>query len=233
METARKQPVMRTSDAPSYGSGTSGAGDAKIVDFVTYSKAVTKMAQAPEAEDKAVADYAGLLLRIAEHRDRSAFIEIYKHFAPRVKSFLIGQRLPEDVAEEVVQEVMLAVWNKSRLFNPEKAAASTWIFAIARNKRIDRIRKDTNPDLDAEEPSLQPADFDQADDSLLDSQRKAAIGAALAELSEDQRNVIELSFMKGLSHGEIAEQLGLPLGTVKSRIRLAFQHLRGELGGVL
>lgn len=185
-----------------------------------------------EAE-KPAEDHAALLLKISEHRDRGAFIKVYQHFAPRVKSFLIGQRLPDDVAEEVVQEVMLAVWNKANLFNPDKAAASTWIFAIARNKRIDRIRKDNKPDLDEQEPGLQPAEFEQADDSLLDSQRRVAVGAALSALSEDQRIVIELSFMKGLSHGEIAEQLSLPLGTVKSRIRLAFQHLRGELGGVL
>ena len=174
-----------------------------------------------------------MILRIAEHRDRAAFVSLYEYFGPRVKSFLIGQRVLPDVADEVLQEVMLAVWNKARLFNPDKAAASTWIFAIARNKRIDRIRKDTNPDLDPEEPNLLPGDFAAADDSLLDQQRKHAVAEAMAELPDDQRNVIELSFMKGLSHSEIAEQLGLPLGTVKSRIRLAFQRLRGELGEIL
>ena len=190
----------------------------------------------PEPGSEPVAetvDHSRLIVRIAADRDRKAFVTLYEYFAPRVKSYLVGQRVPADVADELLQEVMLAVWNKAGQFNPDKAAASTWIFAIARNKRIDRIRKDTKPDLDPEEPSLLPGGFEAADESLLDKQRKAAVGAALAELPDDQRNVIELSFMKGLSHSEIAERLGLPLGTVKSRIRLAFQRLRGELGEVL
>jgi len=174
--------------------------------------------------------YAGLLQRIAAKRDRAAFIEIYEYFAPRVKSFLLGQNVPPAAADDVLQEVMLAVWNKAGLFNPEKAAPSTWIFAIARNKRIDRIRRETKPELDPEEPSLQPSSPQPADDDLLHGQRKTAVFAALAELPDDQRIVIEYSFLKGLSHGEIAEQLGLPLGTVKSRIRLAFGRLRNELG---
>ena len=191
--------------------------------------------EAPELAErrKLAALHSELIVRVASKRDRASFVQLYEYFAPRVKSFLIGQRVPLDVADEVLQEVMLAVWNKAALFNPDKAAASTWIFAIARNKRIDRIRKDTNPDFDPEEPSLQPGDFAAADDSVLDRQRKEAVGKALAELPDDQRTVIELSFMKGLSHSQIAEQLGLPLGTVKSRIRLAFQRLRGELGEVL
>ena len=194
---------------------------------------LNEISQADDVSQGGTVNHSALIVRIASERDRSAFVSLYEYFAPRVKSYLIGQRLPVDVADEVVQEVMLAVWNKASQYNPDKAAASTWIFAIARNKRIDRIRKDTNPDLDPEEPSLLPGEFEAADDSLLNQQRKAAIGAALAELPEDQRHVIELSFMKGLSHSEISGQLGLPLGTVKSRIRLAFQRLRGELGEVL
>lgn len=175
-------------------------------------------------------DYSALLHLIATKRDRAAFIEVYEYFAPRVKSFLLGQGVAPAAADDVVQEVMLAVWNKASLFNPDKAAPSTWIFAIARNKRIDRIRRETKPELDPEEPALQPSAPDAADDDLLHGQRRTAVAGALAELPEDQRIVIQLSFMKGLSHGEIAEQLGLPLGTVKSRIRLAFGRLRSELG---
>ena len=184
---------------------------------------------APAPAD-AAEDFAGLLQRIAEKRDRAAFIKIYQHFAPRVRSFLLGQNVPPAAADDVLQEVMLAVWNKASLFNPDKAAPSTWIFAIARNKRIDRIRRESKPDLDPEEPALQPAAPDAADDSMMLGQRKTAVAAAIQELPADQRIVIEYSFMKGLSHGEIAEQLGLPLGTVKSRIRLAFGRLRKELG---
>jgi RNA polymerase sigma-70 factor (ECF subfamily) len=171
-----------------------------------------------------------LLGRIARQRDRSAFIEVYEYFAPRVKSFLLGQGVAPAEADDVLQEAMLAVWNKAGQFDPAKAAPSTWIFAIARNKRIDRVRRAMKPELDPDEPSLQPAAPDAAEDELLQGQRKAAVATALAELPEDQRTVIQLSFMNGLSHGEIAERLGLPLGTVKSRIRLAFGRLRNELG---
>ncbi len=205
-----------------------------IIDFQRYvGIALTDESSPDPATAGPAVDFGALIVRVATDRDRASFVRVYEYFAPRVKSYLIGQRVPADVADEVVQEVMLAVWNKAGLFNPSRAAASTWIFAIARNKRVDRIRKDMNPDLDPQDPSLMPADFAAADDSLLDGQRKVAVGAALAELPEDQRDVIELSFMKGLSHSEIAGQLGLPLGTVKSRIRLAFQRLRGELGEVL
>jgi len=178
-------------------------------------------------------DHNELIGRIARNSDRSAFVQLYEYFAPRLKSYLIGQRMSSEVADEVLQETLLTVWNKAGQFNRDKAAASTWIFSIARNKRIDRIRKDMKPDLDPDEPSLHPYDFGNVDENILEKQRKAAVVTALAELPQDQRIVIELSFMKGLSHSEISAQLDLPLGTVKSRIRLAFRHLRGELGDVV
>ncbi len=171
-----------------------------------------------------------MLQRIAADRDRQAFINVYQHFAPRVKSFLLGQNVPPAAVDDVLQEVMLAIWNKAGLFDPAKAAPSTWIFAIARNKRIDRLRRETKPELDPDEPTLQPGAPTAADDDLMHGQRKTAVTAALTALPDEQRIVIEYSFIKGLSHGEIADQLGLPLGTVKSRIRLAFGRLRKELG---
>ena len=176
------------------------------------------------------AHFAALLQLIAEKRDRTAFVEIFEYFAHRVKSFLLGQGVAPAAADDVLQEVMLAVWNKAKLFDPKKAAPSTWIFAIARNKRIDRIRRETKPELDPEEPNLQPGAEEAADDAVLDTQRKSAVAEAMADLPQEQRICVELSFMKGLSHGEIAEHLRLPLGTVKSRIRLAFGRLRSELG---
>jgi len=204
-------------------------GDATIVAFKPQAERKVQAGQM-KIDNAAAPDFAALLGLIATKRDREAFIKVYKHFAPRVRSFLIGQNVVPTAADDVLQEVMIAVWNKAKLFDPNKAAPSTWIFAIARNKRIDRIRRESKPDLDPEEPSLQPSAPETADDDLLHGQRKTAIAAALTELPEEQRIVIEYSFMKGLSHGEIAEQLGLPLGTVKSRIRLAFGRLRTELG---
>lgn len=204
-------------------------GNATIVAFQPQAEHTVQAGQMT-TDSAAAPDFAALLGLIATKRDREAFIKVYKHFAPRVRSFLIGQNVVPSAADDVLQEVMIAVWNKAKLFDPKKAAPSTWIFAIARNKRIDRIRRESKPDLDPEEPSLQPSAPETADDDLLHGQRKTAIAAALTELPEEQRIVIEYSFMKGLSHGEIAEQLGLPLGTVKSRIRLAFGRLRTELG---
>lgn len=204
-------------------------GNATILSFRRHASVKLTGQQSPHSNQDAQ-DFAALIGLIATNRDRAAFIEVYEYFAPRVKSFLLGQGVVPAAADDILQEVMLAVWNKAGLFNPDKAAPSTWIFAIARNKRIDRIRRETKPELDPEEPSLQPAAPDAADDDLMHGQRRTAVAAALAELPEDQRIVIQLSFMKGLSHGEIAAQLGLPLGTVKSRIRLAFGRLRNELG---
>jgi len=209
-------------------------GGARIVSIRRHTRTRVQKQESAEkiAATAATKDFAALLGLIANQRDRAAFIEVYEHFAPRVKSFLLGQGVMPAAADDILQEVMLAVWNKAKLFDPKKAAPSTWIFAIARNKRIDRIRRETKPDLDPEEPSLQPAAPDAADDDLMHGQQKTAVAAALSELPEDQRICIELSFMKGLSHGEIAEQLRLPLGTVKSRIRLAFGRLRNELGEI-
>jgi len=174
-------------------------------------------------------DMAALMVQVAEQRDRAAFIQVYEYFAPRVKSYLLGKNASAQLADEVLQEVMLAVWQKAALYKPEKAAVSTWIFTIARNKHVDRIRQEMRPDLDAEDPALKPGEIPVADDLLLGDQRKEIVQEALSRLPEDQYSVIVMSFMQGLAHGEIAEQLDLPLGTVKSRIRLAFQRLRKEL----
>lgn len=177
-------------------------------------------------------DMSAWMASIAGQRDRSAFIRIYEYFSPRVKSFLLGKNLAPQLADEVLQEVMLAVWQKAHLYRPEKAAVSTWIFTIARNKHIDRIRQDKFPELDAEDPSLKPAEAAEIEDECLTMERGRAVQDALANLPKDQYEVIYLSFMKGISHGEIGEQLGLPLGTVKSRIRLGFKRLREELGEI-
>lgn len=172
------------------------------------------------------------MMLVAHERDRTAFIKVYEYFAPRVKSFLLGKNLPAASADEVLQEVMLAVWNKAGSYRPDKAAVSTWIFTIARNKYVDRIRQESKPNLDAEDPSLRPAEPPESSEQLLEGQRSAAVRSAMASLPKDQHDVIYLSFMEGLAHGEISDRLGLPLGTVKSRIRLGFQRLRNELGEV-
>jgi RNA polymerase sigma-70 factor (ECF subfamily) len=170
---------------------------------------------------------------IADKRDRAAFMRVYEYFAPRVKSFLIGRGLNQATADDVLQEAMLAVWEKAHSYKSEKAAVSTWIFTVARYKYIDRLRRDGRQKTDSDEPDLRASDLPVSDDEVLQEQRQDAVQAAIAQLPEDQQSVIFLSFIKGLAHSEIAEQLGLPLGTVKSRIRRAFGRLREELGDLL
>lgn len=171
---------------------------------------------------------AELIAKIARREDRPAFIEIYTHFAPRVKSFLIGKGLQPAAADDVLQEVMLSVWQKSHLYDPTKSAVNTWIFTIARNKYIDRLRREQHHTSKPDEPDLRPADIpDSAVEASL-AERKNGVHAALTKLPPEQRDVIVLSFMKGLAHGEIAARLDLPLGTVKSRIRATLKHLRKE-----
>jgi RNA polymerase sigma-70 factor (ECF subfamily) len=174
-------------------------------------------------------DMPRLMSLIAHQRDRSAFIQVYQYFSPRVKSFLLGKNLAPQLADEVLQEVMLAVWQKAHLYSSEKAAVSTWIFTIARNKHVDRIRQEKFPNLDVEDPSLRPADAEEVEDECLTMERSQAVQQALSNLPKDQYEVIYMSFMQGVSHGDIGERLDLPLGTVKSRIRLGFKRLRGEL----
>lgn len=175
---------------------------------------------------------ATLIVLVAENRDRTAFMQIYSHFAPRVKGFLVSRGLTSHAADDVLQEVMLAIWHKAQSYNPNKAAISTWIFTIARYKYIDRLRRESRHQTDSDDLDLKPSDAPIADDDVLQDQRQNAVQAAIASLPADQQSVIFLSFIKGLAHSEIAEQLGLPLGTVKSRIRRAFARLREELGEI-
>jgi len=178
-----------------------------------------------------------LVARIAGQRDRDAFLELYKFFAPRVKSFLKSKGLSDQAADDVLQIAMLAVWEKAYLYKSEKAAVSTWVFTIARYKYIDSLRRSgrqaTELAIQDDEPDLRAADVPVAEDEVMHDQRKLAVQNAIAELPADQQSVVYLTYINGLSHSEIAERLGLPLGTVKSRIRRAFQRLRENLGASL
>ncbi|MEM7774223.1 MAG: sigma-70 family RNA polymerase sigma factor [Pseudomonadota bacterium] len=167
-----------------------------------------------------------LLQRIALHNDAEAFRTLFENFAPRVKSYMIRQGADPATAEELAQETLMTVWRKAQLYSGEKGSATTWIYTIARNLRIDRIRRETVwqelPDGLNEEPSgdLPP------DEVVSQGERRDRVQAALRTLPQDQHEVVILSYLEGLSHSEIAERLELPLGTVKSRMRLAYQKLR-------
>jgi len=171
-----------------------------------------------------------LIVKIAQHQDRAAFERLFKHFAPRVKAFMLGQSTPSQMAEEIVQETFVKVWRKAILFDSEKASASTWIFTIARNLRIDHLRKENRPEPDINDPTFQPEPAPQAFDSIARFQDAARLNKSMEALPEEQKAVLRLAFFEDKSHPEVAEDLGLPLGTVKSRIRLALKRLRSELG---
>ena len=132
-------------------------------------------------------------------------------------------------AEEIMQEVMLNVWRKAGQYDRRQASVSTWIFRIARNRRIDTLRRTNKPELDAEDPMLQPAPAEQPDITVNRAQLETKVRDVIETLPEEQLVLLKAAFYEGLSHSEIAKSFGLPLGTVKSRIRLAFMRLRGSL----
>lgn len=172
-----------------------------------------------------------LLCRIAQSQDRGAFQSLFLHFAPRLKSYLLRAGAPAQQAEELAQEAMLTVWRKAALFDPARASAATWIFTIARNLRIDLIRRERHPGFDPADPTLLPEEIGLADAGVEASQGAQAVQAALRDLPPEQAEVIALFFYGDKPHSEIAAELDIPLGTVKSRLRLAMARLRARLGG--
>ena len=164
------------------------------------------------------------ICRIRDSRDQSAFAELFQHFAPRIKAFLMKSGSDATMAEECAQEVMATLWHKAHLFDPTRATVATWVFTIARNKRIDVIRKQRRPE--PEDLGWGPEAEPEQEDVLALQQETAQLRTALTALPEAQRQLIEKAYFGDLSHREIASQTGLPLGTIKSRIRLALDRLR-------
>lgn len=170
-----------------------------------------------------------LVVQVALARDRAAFAALFDHFAPRLKAFLMRQGVAVGQAEDLAQEAMLTVWRKAHLFDPAKASAATWLFTIVRNLRIDAIRREKRPELDPADPMLSPPAETGADDGLAAAQNEDQLRAALKMLPADQAQVIEWSFFQDKPHSQIAAELNIPLGTVKSRLRLAMIRLRAAL----
>ncbi len=171
-----------------------------------------------------------LLQTVAELQDKTAFAQLFAFFAPRLKSFYLRGGAGGAAAEEMVQETMLLVWRKASLFDPAIAGASTWIFAIARNQRIDRIRRERRfTQLDDHMLDKEEAEDPKGDETVYASQSEARLHDAIQDLPPQQVEVLQMSFFENKSHSEIAEVLTLPIGTVKSRLRLAFGKLRTSL----
>lgn len=172
-------------------------------------------------------DWAGLLRLVRDRQDTDAFARLFAHFAPRVKGFLMRSGTDAAMAEECAQDVMTVLWQKSHLFDPARASVATWIFTIARNRRIDLARRARRPEPE-ELPWGPEAEPDQAD-VLEAAQETRKLVLAIADLPEKQRALILRAYYGDLSHSEIAAETGLPLGTIKSRIRLALERLRMNL----
>ena len=180
-------------------------------------------------KDQGATYFASLIETIAEQKSRDAFAELFKHFAPRLKGYLMRLGSPDQQAEEIAQEAMLTVWRKAHLYKRNLAAPSTWIFIIARNRRIDVLRRQRFPEIDTDDPTLVGDEPMRPDDALIGRVEADKVRSALTKLPDEQRELVRLAFYNGWSHSEIARSTELPLGTVKSRLRLAFSRLRNEL----
>jgi len=165
---------------------------------------------------------------ISERSDREAFERLFEHFAPRLISFFGRAGLPRDAAEEVAQEAMISVWTKAKLYNPAEAGVSTWIYTIARNARIDRLRREgRRAKLETEVAGEDDEGMDpSSEDGLLAAERDERVRSAVNVLPSEQAEVVRMSFFAEKPHAEIARELGIPLGTVKSRLRLAMTKIR-------
>lgn len=172
--------------------------------------------------------FAAWVADVAERRDREAFTRLFDHFAPRLNAYLMRLGTDSALAEEIVQDVMSTLWRKAQLFDPAKSSLSTWLYRIARNRRIDLARRERG-EFDPEEPMLQPAATPDLDKLMDVQQRDEAVHTALLTLPPEQLDLVKLAFFEGLSHSQISDVTGVPLGTVKSRIRLAFTRLRRML----
>jgi len=171
-----------------------------------------------------------LLQRIARDRDPQAFRELFLRYGPRIKAMMMRQGADAAAAEDIAQETLFTVWRKSHLFVAQKGSIATWIFTIARNLRIDRIRRQVPYQDLPDEISEIPSEDDLPDEILNRDQQRERIRKVLETLPPEQYEVVHLSYIEGLSHSEIAEVLRAPVGTVKSRMRLAYQKIREAVG---
>ena len=168
-----------------------------------------------------------LLVAVRDNRDRQAFSRLFDHFAPRLKAMLVRSNMNQAQADDILQDVMLTIWRKAHLYDPARAGASAWIYRVARNRMIDIVRRERRaipPELydDAVEPETQSAELGHAQEARL-------LREALERLPEKQRAMIERAYLGELTHQEINRDTGLPVGTIKSRIRLGLEKLRHDL----
>ncbi|MFN3701909.1 sigma-70 family RNA polymerase sigma factor [Thermomonas sp.] len=187
----------------------------------------------PDASPGDPGYWSGQMQAVARRRDQDCFMRIYDHFAPRVRLYLRGLGVPEAVAEELAQEALLRLWQRAESYDANRSALSTWLFRIARNLHIDRLRRenhwiavDTEPEWELEEEPQNPV-FSSAESYAA----HADLNERIERLSATQARLIRMSYFEAKSHQQIADELGMPLGTVKSSIRRAFQRLQSSVQG--
>lgn len=185
----------------------------------------------PLASDPA--DHVALMDAIVKDRSRSAFVMLFDSFAPRLKAYYQKGGVEGGIAEDLLQEVMLTVWRLADRYRSELGSPSTWIFTIARNRLIDHVRREQVRRGDLDDPTLQPEPIPTSDDLIDQQQRYKVLKAALEKLPKEQGAILKMAFFDHKPHSEIARESGLPLGTVKSRIRLAMKRLREDLSDEL
>lgn len=173
--------------------------------------------------------HSELMEAVAESHDTSAYAELFAHYTPRLRAYLIRTGASGGVVEELVQEVMLTAWRKAALYRRAQGGVSTWLYTIARNAFIDHVRREKRPTFDSDDPLLHIASDEDPEQDVNTKLNAVALRSAIEGLSEEQMKVILLFYFAHKTHTEIAEELGLPLGTVKSRVRLAVEHLRHAL----
>jgi RNA polymerase sigma-70 factor (ECF subfamily) len=182
---------------------------------------------APVAAGQEAADW---LRAIAIERDRDAFKRLYVQFAPRVKSYMVRQGADAASADDLAQETMVQVWRKAEQYDPGKAAPAAWIFRVARNLQIDRLRRRKFHEVELTAEAERTEDGAAEHERAIESPDADKLRGLVATLAADQMDVIRLAFFEGLTHSEIGIRLSIPLGTVKSRLRLAFGKLRSAMG---
>lgn len=181
----------------------------------------------PETGLDAVSEQTLWLMAVRDRQDRQAFVNLFDHFAPRLKGMFIKSGLSAARAEDIIQDTMLNVWRKAHLFDPHRAQATSWIYRIARNRHIDVLRRENRPLPEELKIEDQPAE--DASQIVALEMETEKLRSALMRLRPEQRELVEKAYLGELSHSDIQAETGLPLGTIKSRIRLGMERLRHEM----
>lgn len=190
----------------------------------------TASSEAGTVNDTKRDDFSRCVKAVGTRQDVEAFEALFRFFGPRIRAFMIKRGSDRQSAEELMQETMMTIWKRADQFDPIRGNVSSWIFTIARNAHIDAYRKTGRPQFDPHDPAFVPDEDLPADQKIEADDDALRLRKAMAKLPAEQIELLELSFFEDISHSSIAEKLNLPLGTVKSRIRLAFSRLRDALG---